>query len=238
MTTIEIEGLTKVFGETLAVDDLSFEVTPGRITGFLGPNGAGKTTTLRMLLGLIEPTRGRASFDGKPYRDLHDPRSQVGAVFESSSMHPGRSGRNHLRVIQWAAGFSARRVDEVLALVNLEHDSSQRIGKYSFGMRQRLALATAMLGDPDVLILDEPANGLDPAGIHWLRDLLRQMASEGRTILVSSHILAEVAQTADEVIIIGNGRLLRKALISEIAKDGFDLEETFLELTGSTMKEA
>lgn len=238
MTTIEIEGLTKVFGETTAVDDLSFEVAPGRITGFLGPNGAGKTTTLRMLLGLIEPTLGSATFDGKPYRDLRDPRSQVGAVLEASGMHPGRSGYNHLRVIQRAAGFSAGRVDEVLAMVDLKHDSSRRVGKYSLGMRQRLALATAMLGDPEVLILDEPANGLDPAGIHWLRDLLRRMASEGRTILVSSHILAEVAQTVDDVVIIGNGRLLRKARISEIANNGFDLEETFLELTGSVTKEA
>ena len=238
MTTIEIESLTKVFGETTAVDDLSFEVAPGRIMGFLGPNGAGKTTTLRMLLGLIEPTQGRATFDGKVYWDLHNPRSHVGAVLEASEMHPGRSGRNHLRVIQQAAGFSASRVDEVLSMVDLEQASTQRIGKYSLGMRQRLALATAMLGDPEVLILDEPANGLDPAGIRWLRDLLRQMASEGRTIIVSSHILAEVAQSADEVVIIGNGRLLRKAWISEMANDGFDLEETFLELTGSTTKEA
>ncbi|MBI5871003.1 MAG: ABC transporter ATP-binding protein [Actinobacteria bacterium] len=231
MTTIAFEDLTKNFGQKKAVDGLSFTVEPGRITGFLGPNGAGKTTTLRMLLGLVEPTSGRATLDGKTYRELSHPRRQVGAVLEASGIHPGRSGKNHLRIIQKAAGIPASRVDQMLELVDLREAADIRAGKYSLGMRQRLALAAAMLGDPEVLVLDEPANGLDPAGIHWLRDFLRSGADEGRTIIVSSHLLAEMEQTADEVVIIGDGRLLRKAQLSEMAKDGPSLEETFLELT-------
>ncbi len=238
MARIDIEGLTKNFGATRAVDDLSFEVGPGRVTGFLGPNGAGKTTTLRMLLGLVEPSSGRATIDGQLYRDLTDPRRRVGAVLEASSMHPGRTGRNHLRVIQRASGLPESRVEETLGLVELDDAADRRVGKYSLGMRQRLAIATALLGDPEVLVLDEPANGLDPAGIRWLRELLRGMAAEGRTIVVSSHMLAEVSQSVDEVVIIGKGRLLRKGALNEINDDGLDLEETFLELTGSNSREA
>lgn len=231
MATIAFEDLTKTFGQKKAVDGLSFTVEPGRITGFLGPNGAGKTTTLRMLLGLVEPTSGRSTFAGKTYRELSYPRRQVGAVLDASGIHPGRSGKNHLRIIQKSAGIPAARVDQVLELVDLQEAANTRVGKYSLGMSQRLALAAAMLGDPEVLVLDEPANGLDPAGIRWLRDFLRSGADEGRTIIVSSHLLAEVEQTADEVVIIGEGRLLRKAQLSEMAQDGPSLEEAFLELT-------
>lgn len=238
MARIDIEGLTKDFGATRAVDDLSFEVVPGRVTGFLGPNGAGKTTTLRILLGLVEPTAGRATIDGQRYRDLDDPRRKVGAVLEASGMHPGRTGRNHLRVIQNAAGLPESRVDETLTLVELIDAADRRVGKYSLGMRQRLAIAAALLGDPEVLVLDEPANGLDPAGIRWLRELLRGMATQGRTVIVSSHMLAEVSQSVDDVVIIGGGCLLRKGPLHEITDDGLDLEETFLALTGSNGGEA
>jgi ABC-2 type transport system ATP-binding protein len=213
---LEVRGLTKRFGSTIAVDDLSFAVEPGRITGFLGPNGAGKTTTLRTLLGLIRPSSGEALVTGVPYRKLGEPIRTVGAVLEASSYHPGRSGRNHLRVLATAGGIPRARVEEVLADVELTDAANRRVGGYSLGMRQRLGLATALLGDPEVLVLDEPANGLDPAGIRWLRDLLRSLAAEGRTILVSSHVLAEVAQTVDRVVIIHRGRLVQQASIAEV----------------------
>lgn len=216
---IEIHGLTKRFGSKVAVDDLSFRVEEGTITGFLGPNGAGKTTTLRALLGLVEPTAGSATVFGRRYRELDDPLRRVGAVLEAASFHPGRRARNHLRVIAAAAGLPDSRADEVLELVGLSGAAGVRTRAYSLGMRQRLSLAGALLGDPDVLVLDEPANGLDPEGIRWLRAFLRARAADGGTILVSSHVLAEVAQTVDQVVIIHRGRLVRQASLAELTAE-------------------
>jgi ABC-2 type transport system ATP-binding protein len=214
---IEVERLTKRFGATLAVDDLSFTVNPGTVTGFLGPNGAGKSTTLRAILGLVRPTGGQTAVLGQPYARLDRPFGRVGALLETFDAHPGRSGRNHLRVLAVAGGAPRSRVDEVLELVELGDAGKRRVKGYSLGMRQRLGLAAALLGDPEVLVLDEPANGLDPQGIRWLRDFLRSLAGEGRTILVSSHVLAEVAQTVNEVVIIHRGRLIRHATMDEVA---------------------
>jgi ABC-2 type transport system ATP-binding protein len=216
MAVITIQGLTKRFGPVVAVDDLSFEVDQGTVVGFLGPNGAGKTTTLRTLLGLVSPTAGTARIDGKPYRELADPIRHVGALLEASSFHPGRSARNHLRVVATAAGLPATRADQVLVQVGLAEAARRRVGGFSLGMRQRLGLATALLGDPQVLILDEPANGLDPEGVHWLRGLLRHLADQGRTVLVSSHLLAEVAQTVDQVVIIAGGRLVTQSTLAAL----------------------
>jgi ABC-2 type transport system ATP-binding protein len=213
---IEVEGLTKRFGETLAVDDLSFTVEPGRIVGFLGPNGAGKTTTLRIVLGLVNPTSGSATVEGRKYTALEDPVHTVGALLDGGMLHPGRSGRNHLRSLARASGVDDTRVDQLLELVALTGAADRRAGGYSLGMRQRLGLAAALLGDPRVLVLDEPANGLDPQGIRWLRDFLRTLAGEGRAILVSSHVLAEVAQTADEVVVINRGRSVAQAPLAEL----------------------
>jgi len=216
VTVIEVRGLTKRFGPVLAVDDVSFHADRGTVTGFLGPNGAGKTTTLRMLLGLIEPTGGTATINGRAYRDLPGPVHQVGAVLEATSFHPGRTARDHLRVQAAAGQVGASRVSEVLELAGLAGAAHRRIGGFSLGMRQRLGLATALLGDPGALILDEPANGLDPDGVRWLRGLLRGLAAGGRTVLVSSHILAEVAQIADHVIILDHGRLITQATLTEL----------------------
>jgi len=213
---IVIDNLTKHFGSVRAVSGLSFTVAPGRITGFLGPNGAGKSTTLRILLGLANPTGGSATFGGVGYRDLDQPQQRVGAVLEPA-FHPGRSGRNHLRVLAVTAGVGDDRVDEMLHLVGLAEAGGRRIGGYSLGMRQRLALAGALLGDPDYLILDEPANGLDPEGIRWLRGFLRDFAGHGRVVLMSSHLLNEVEATVDDVIVIGHGRLIRQAPMSQLA---------------------
>jgi ABC-2 type transport system ATP-binding protein len=213
---IEISSLSKRYGSTVAVDDLSFSVAPGSVLGFLGPNGAGKTTTLRVLLGLARPSAGGATIDGREYAALGDPTGTVGAVLDTSGFHPGRKGRNHLRVLARAAGLPAARVDEMLALVELESVGGKRVKGYSTGMKQRLNLAAALLGDPQVLVLDEPANGLDPQGIRWLRDFLRSLASEGRTVLVSSHVLAEVSQTVDEVVVISKGRLRAHATLAEL----------------------
>jgi ABC-2 type transport system ATP-binding protein len=213
---IEVVDLTKRYGKVVAVDHLSFRVEPGTITGFLGPNGAGKSTTLRSVLGLVHPDTGGATVLGRAYGQLDRPLHRVGAVLEASEVHPGRSGRNHLRVLAAAAGIPRSRVEEVLALVELSASAKRRVKGYSLGMRQRLGLATALLGDPEVLVLDEPANGLDPAGVRWLRDLLRSLAAEGRTILVSSHVLAEVAQTVDRVVIIHRGTLIQQASIAEV----------------------
>jgi len=215
---VTVESLTKRFGQTTAVEDLSFEAHEGKVVGFLGPNGAGKTTTLRALLGLVAPTSGRAMIAGRPYRELADPAREVGAVLENARFHPGRSGRNHLRVLAAAAVVPDARVDEVLAMVGLSDDAGRRVGGYSLGMRQRLSLAAALLGDPRVLILDEPANGLDPQGIRWLRDVLRSLAGEGRAVLVSSHVLAEIAQTVDDVVVIGRGKLLAQASVGELTR--------------------
>ena len=205
---IEVRGLTKRFGSTRAVQDLSFAIPPGRITGFLGPNGAGKTTTLRMVLGLASATAGEATVTGVSYRKLRDPLRTVGAVLEADSFHPGRSGRNHLRVMATAAGVPLARIDEVLAEVELTSAARRRVDEYSLGMRQRLSVAGALLGQPELLILDEPANGLDPEGIRWLRDFLRAFGASGGTVFISSHVLAEVSQLADEVVIIHRGRLV------------------------------
>ena len=213
---LEVRDLTKRFGTNVAVDGLSFKATPGRVLGFLGPNGAGKTTTLRTLLGLTLPTSGTATVDSRPYRDLEDPVKVVGAVLEGPQFHPGRTGRNHLRVLAAAAGLPASRVDELLRLVELNGAGNRRVKGYSLGMRQRLSLAGALLGDPRALVLDEPANGLDPQGIRWLRDFLRAQAGDGRTVLVSSHVLAEMAQTVDEVVVISHGRLVAQGSLDEL----------------------
>ena len=213
---IEVEHLSKRFGTTQAVQDLSFSAQAGLVTGFLGPNGAGKSTTLRAVLGLVHPDAGAATVLGRPYKDLDLPIQRVGAVLEASAVHPGRSGRNHLRVLAAAAGLPRSRVEEVLTIVELSGAAKRRAGGYSLGMRQRLGLAAALLGDPEVLVLDEPANGLDPQGIRWLRDFLRSLAAEGRTILISSHVLGEVAQTVDDVVIIANGKLIVQAPMEEV----------------------
>ena len=217
MTIIEARGLTKAFGPVLAVDDLSFTARPGRVTGFLGPNGAGKTTTLRMLLGLVRPDAGTATVGGLQYRDLPSPARTVGATLTTGAFHPARSGRNHLRLVATLNDLPASRVDEVLHLVGLTDAAGRRVRGYSLGMQQRLALAAALLGDPQVLVLDEPANGLDPDGIRWLRDFLRRFAEQGRTVLVSSHMLAEVAQTVDDVVVIARGRSVAQGPLAELA---------------------
>jgi ABC-2 type transport system ATP-binding protein len=214
---IDVRRLTKTFRDGRAVDDLSFAAPAGAVTGFLGPNGAGKTTTLRCLLGLAAPTAGVALIDGHPYRDLAAPRRQVGAVLEASGFHPARSGRDHLRVVSRAAGFPTVGIDPLLRLVGLASTADRRVGGYSLGMRQRLGLATALLGDPRVIILDEPTNGLDPDGVVWMRQLVRRWADEGRTVLVSSHLLAEIAQVADRVVIIARGRLVTEIDVTTLA---------------------
>jgi ABC-2 type transport system ATP-binding protein len=213
---IIVSGLTKQYRRVRAVDDLSFTVEPGRVTGFLGPNGAGKTTTLRMLLNLVTPTAGTATIGGMRYSDLPHPTATVGAVLEASAAHGGRTGRNHLRIMGAAAGLPKRRADEVLELVGLTPAAKRKFRGYSLGMRQRLGIAFAMLGDPRVLVLDEPANGLDPEGIRWMRHLLRNLADQGRTILVSSHLLSEMEQLADDVVIIAAGKLVRQGAVREI----------------------
>ncbi|MGA2007616.1 MAG: ABC transporter ATP-binding protein [Solirubrobacteraceae bacterium] len=210
------ESLTKHFGSLVAVDDLSFQLEPGTITGFLGPNGAGKTTTLRMMLGLATPTSGRALVFEQPYAQLDSPALRVGAVLEATDFHPGRSGRDHLRTLSRAVGVPDSRVDEVLALVELQDAARRRVKGYSLGMRQRLGLAAALLGEPELLVLDEPANGLDPEGVRWLREFLRTFASQGRTVLISSHVLAEVAQTVDQVLIISRGQLVVESSLEQL----------------------
>jgi len=215
-SVVAVDSLTKHFGKFVAVDGLAFELAPGTVTGFLGPNGAGKTTTLRMLLGLARPTRGTALVFDRPYRELDHPIRRVGAVLEASDFHPGRRGRDHLRMLALATETPTARVDEVLRMVELEHAARKRVKTYSLGMRQRLALAAALLGDPELLVLDEPANGLDPEGVRWLRDFLRAFAAEGKTVFVSSHVLAEVAQTVDRVVIINKGRLVTESPLNEL----------------------
>ena len=232
---ISVDGLTKRYGSVTAVDRLAFEAGPGLVTGFLGPNGAGKTTTLRMLLGLVAPTAGRALIDERRYGDLDQPRRAVGAVLEATGFHPGRSGRDHLRVLAKAGGIPCARVAEVLDLVGLADAADRRVHGYSLGMRQRLGLAAALLGDPRVLILDEPGNGLDPAGLAELRDLLRGLADDGRTVLMSSHVLSEVAQTVDRVVIIAGGTLRYAGALTELTgAKGETLEAAFLRLTSGT----
>ena len=233
MTAITLRGLGKRFGPVHAVEDLSCEFADGAVTGFLGPNGAGKTTTMRMVLGLVRPTAGTALIGDRPYVDLPDPLRTVGAVLESSAFHPGRRGRDHLRIVARVSGLPERRVDEVLEQVELDRDGDRRVGGFSLGMRQRLGLATALLGDPEVLLLDEPANGLDPAGMAWLRRLLRRLADEGRTVVVSSHVLAELAQSVDRLVVLDAGRLRFDGTLTELTAYGESLEEAFLRLTAS-----
>jgi ABC-2 type transport system ATP-binding protein len=228
---VAVRDLTKRFDSVTAVDALTFTLAPGSITGFLGPNGAGKTTALRLLLGLARPTGGEALVFGHSYRDLPNPTRRVGALLESGDFDPGRSGRNHLRALALASDISFGRVEELLELVELDRAASRAVGGYSLGMRQRLGLATALLGEPELLILDEPANGLDAAGVHWLRGFLRQFAASGGTVLTSSHLLAEVAQSVDHVMIIDRGRLVATLAIAELA-DTSSLEELYLQLTG------
>ena len=217
MSIIDINHLTKDYGTVRAVDDLSFRIQAGVIAGFLGPNGSGKTTTLRSLLGLVAPTAGGTLIAGRPYRDLRDPLREVGVMLEASA-HPARTARNHLRVRATEARVPRSRVDELLDLVELQGAADRKVGGFSLGMRQRLGLAEALIGDPMILVLDEPANGLDPEGIRWLRDFLRALAGDGRTILLSSHVLAEVAQTADEAVVINHGRLVIHAPLSELVE--------------------
>jgi ABC-2 type transport system ATP-binding protein len=216
MSVIGFDGVTKRFGDVVAVDHLTVHLEPGRVIGLLGPNGAGKTTALRMLLGLVAPSSGTATIDGRPYRALEAPARHIGAVLEATSFHPGRRARDHLRVLAAGAGLPDSRVDEALAAVGLTGAARRRVGGYSLGMRQRLGLASALLGDPDILVLDEPTNGLDPEGIRWLRHFVRGYAAPGRTVLVSSHLLAEVAQTVDEVVVLANGRLVTHGPLSQL----------------------
>ena len=237
--TITVRGLTKRYGAVTAVSSLTFDVAPGAITGFLGPNGAGKTTTLRMILGLVAPTSGEALVDGRHYVSLSNPRRVVGAVLEATGFHPGRTGRDHLRVLAQRAGIEDSRVEEVLDKAGLAEAAGRRVRGYSLGMRQRLGLAAALLGDPRVLILDEPANGLDPAGMAQLRGLLRDLAAEGRTILMSSHVLSEVAQTVDQVIIIADGTLRYAGPLTELTvTQGETLEAAFLRVTSDERAES
>ena len=216
MAPVEIRSLSKHFGRVVAVKDLSFDVQAGRVTGFLGPNGAGKSTTLRALLGLVRPTAGTATFDGRRYEELERPSAQVGAVLEDASFHPGRTGRNHLRVLAVTGDHPFERVDSVLEDVGLTQAADRRVGGYSMGMRQRLGIAAALLGDPEVLILDEPTNGLDPPGIAWMRGLVREQAARGRAVLVSSHLLAEVAQSVDHVVVISHGELRGQGTLGSV----------------------
>jgi ABC-2 type transport system ATP-binding protein len=213
---IEVRDLTKRYGDKLAVDHLTFSVEPGRVTGFLGPNGAGKSTTMRLILGLDHPTTGTAAINGKPYQDLANPLRTVGALLEAKSVHGGRSARNHLLFLAQTQGLPSSRVDEVLGLVGLQDVANKRAGNFSLGMSQRLGIAAAMLGDPQVLLLDEPVNGLDPEGVLWIRNLIKQLANEGRTILVSSHLMNEMAVTADYLIVIGRGKLITQSTTEDV----------------------
>jgi ABC-2 type transport system ATP-binding protein len=231
MTDVTARGLTKTFGRVTAVRDMSFTAPAGKITGFLGPNGSGKTTTLRMSLGLIQPTGGTVLIGGVPYSQLDHPRRRVGALLEATGFHPGRRARDHLRVLAGAERIPDRRVDEVLGQVDLAGAAGRRVRGFSLGMRQRLGIAAALLGDPGVLILDEPVNGLDPAGIAWLRGLLRRLAAEGRTIVLASHLLSEIAQTADHVLIVSAGQLRFAGPLREIGETNEALESAFLNLT-------
>jgi ABC-2 type transport system ATP-binding protein len=231
---IEARGLVKRYGDTTAVDNLSFDVRPGTVTGFLGPNGAGKSTTMRMILGLDRPDAGTVKVGGKDYRDLRCPLREVGALLEARAFHPGRTARSHLTALAASNGISRRRVGEVLEITGLEKAANRRAGKFSLGMAQRLGIAAALLGDPAVLLLDEPVNGLDPEGIRWIRNLLKDLAEHGRTVLISSHLISEVAQTADQLIVVGQGRLLAQTTVAELSAGSDSLEEAFFRLTEGT----
>jgi ABC-2 type transport system ATP-binding protein len=227
---IEARGLVKRYGPTTAVDNLSFDVRPGTVTGFLGPNGAGKSTTMRMILGLDRPDAGVARVNGQSYRDLRWPLREVGALLEAKAFHPGRSARAHLGALAASNAIPPQRVDEVLEIAGMHSAADRRAGTFSLGMAQRLGIAAALLGDPEVLLLDEPVNGLDPEGIRWIRGLLKDLAAHGRTVLISSHLISEVAQTADQLIVIGRGRLLAQTTVAELSARG-SLEEAFFQLT-------
>jgi ABC-2 type transport system ATP-binding protein len=236
---IEVRGLTRRYGAVVAVDDLSFTVEPGKVTGFLGPNGAGKSTTMRMMLGLDRPAAGSVLVNRRPYASFAEPLREVGALLDPGAMHPGRSGRNHLRVAARSNGIAAGRVAEVLAQVGLADAARRRVKGYSLGMRQRLGIAAALLGDPGVLLFDEPVNGLDIDGVRWIRDLLRRLADEGRTVLVSSHLLSEMQQIADRLIIIGRGRLIADTTTEEMLTGlghRQSLEEAYLRLTAGSVQ--
>lgn len=233
---VKVRHLTKRYGSVVAVDGLTFELTQGTVTGFLGPNGAGKSSTLRMLLGLAEPTSGEALVFGRPYSQLQEPARRVGALLESGDFDPGRSGRNHLRALALAGQIGFDRVEEVLDLVELQGAGDRHVKGYSLGMRQRLGLAGALLGDPELLLLDEPDNGLDPEGVHWLRGFLRNYAAEGRTVLISSHVLSEVARTVDAVVIMHRGRLVAMLGPDELAEGDRSLEERYLHATTGSMQ--
>jgi ABC-2 type transport system ATP-binding protein len=229
---IEARGLVKHYRSTPAVDNLSFDVRPGTVTGFLGPNGAGKSTTMRMILGLDRPDAGHVLIGGKRYRDLRWPLREVGALLEAKAFHPGRTARAHLTALAASNAIGRRRVEEVLAITGIEKAADRRAGKFSLGMSQRLGIAAALLGDPAVLMLDEPVNGLDPEGIRWIRHLLQDLAGEGRTVLISSHMISEIAHTADALIVIGRGRLLAQTTVARMSGGGRSLEEAFFQLTG------
>ena len=228
---IEVRGLSKHYGPTVAVDGLSFDVRPGIVTGFLGPNGSGKSTTMRLILGLDAPDAGQARIGGRRYRELRWPLREVGALLEARAFHPGRSARAHLWALAASNDIPRSRVEEVLGLVGLADVAGRRAGTFSLGMTQRLGIAAALLGDPEVLLLDEPVNGLDPEGIRWVRDLLRSLAAEGRTVFVSSHLIGELSRTADHVVVIGRGRLLADTSVADLAARSASLEDAFLELT-------
>ena len=230
---IEARGLVKRYGSTTAVDHLSFDVQPGTVTGFLGPNGAGKSTTMRMILGLDRPDAGTARVNGQNYHNLRWPLREVGALLEAKAFHPGRSARAHLTALAAGNAIPRRRVNDVLEITGMEKAADRRAGKFSLGMAQRLGIAAALLGDPAVLLLDEPVNGLDPEGIRWIRNLLKSLAAQGRTVLISSHLISEVAQTADELIVIGQGRLLAHTTVAGLSATATSLEEAFFQLTES-----
>jgi ABC-2 type transport system ATP-binding protein len=228
---IEARGLVKHYRSTLAVDNLSFDVRPGRVTGFLGPNGAGKSTSMRLIMGLDRPDAGKVRIDGKSYGHLRWPLREVGALLEANAFHPGRTARAHLAALAASNAIGRRRVDEVLAITGIEKAADRRAGKFSLGMAQRLGIAAALLGDPRVLLLDEPVNGLDPEGIRWIRNLLKNLAAQGRTVLVSSHLISEIAHTADALIVIGQGRLLAQTTVAQLSARASSLEEAFFQLT-------
>jgi ABC-2 type transport system ATP-binding protein len=233
---IEVRDLTKRYGSTLAVDALSFDVRPGMVTGFLGPNGSGKSTTMRLILGLDTPDAGQARIGGRRYRDLRWPLREAGALLEAKAFHPGRSAHAHLHALAASNGIDRRRVDEVLDLVGLAGAARKRAGTFSLGMAQRLGIAAALLGDPPVLLLDEPVNGLDPAGIHWIRDLLKSLAGQGRAVFVSSHLISEIALLAEHLVVIGQGQLLADTSVAELSAGAASLEDAFLRLTGASIQ--
>jgi ABC-2 type transport system ATP-binding protein len=233
---IEARGLVKRYGSTTAVDHLSFDVRPGTVTGFLGPNGAGKSTTMRMFVGLDRPDAGTAKISGQSYRELRWPLREVGALLEAKAFHPGRTARSHLTALAAANAIPRRRVNDVLEITGLEQAADRRAGRFSLGMAQRLGIAAALLGDPAVLLLDEPVNGLDPDGIRWIRNLLKSLAAAGRTVLVSSHLISEIAQTADRLVVIGRGRLLAQTSVAELAARSSSLEEAFFALTEGSVE--